>query len=198
MLVDLVSIVTINGRSFCPLTASHHRALWGGYYVCICSGQRSASAPPFHMSFHGNLWAAWHHPTACFMTSSAAALPYVKSCVFSVFLMYVMSGIGDIFENVCWWCIYQEVHFLIVDNNCWCFPQNLVKRTRCWGASPVAGSSNHHEDNSELKEWWRIPDPHFVYLCPMVPPVPHFVWVASLSVNLNGITDYDQILDLTL
>lgn len=129
---------------------------------------------------------------------SAAALPYVKSCVFSVFLMYVMSGIGDIFENVCWWCIYQEVHFLIVDNNCWCFPQNLVKRTRCWGASPVAGSSNHHEDNSELKEWWRIPDPHFVYLCPMVPPVPHFVWVASLSVNLNGITDYDKILDLTL
>lgn len=114
ILVDLVSIVTIIGRSFCPLSASHHRALWGGFYVCICSGQRSASALPFHMSFHGNLWAAWHHPTACFMTSSAAALPYVKSCVFSVFLMYVMSGIGDFIENVCWWCIYKEVNFLLL------------------------------------------------------------------------------------
>lgn len=31
--------------------------------------------------------------------------------------------------------------------------------------------------------WWRTPDPHFLYLCLTVPPVPHSVWAARLSVT---------------
>lgn len=69
-----------------------------------------------------------------------------------------------------------------------------MKRTFCRGASPVAGSANRHGDHSELKQWWRSPDPHFIDLCVMVAPVPRLVWAASLiKCYFSEIADYDHI-----
>lgn len=152
--------------------------------ICICSGQRSSSAPAFHISLHGPRWAAWPPPTACFMTSSAAALPPATSCVFLVFYCMWWVVLVNFWKNVCWWCIYQEVHFFIVDFDCWCFPLIVVKRT----------FSNRHGDHSDLQQWWRSPDPHFIDLCVMVAPVPRLVWAANLiKCYFSEIAEYDQI-----
>lgn len=147
--------------------------------ICICSGQRSSSAPAFHISLHGPRWAAWpppphalwHHQLQRYRRRRHGSFWFSIVC-----------------DEWSWWifgkCVLMVYlsgsTFFIVDFDCWCFPLNVGKRTLCRGASPVAGPANRHGVHAEPKQWWRTPDPHFIDVSVMVAPVPRLVWAASL------------------
>lgn len=70
------------------------------------------------------------------------------------------------FFYVYWWCIYQEVWFLLVILTANVFLEMLRKEH-------VAEEPHLQQVQPVVMEmtvdWWRTPDPHFLYLCLTVP-----------------------------